>query len=79
MKSGAGRGKPMIRDNCHRCLIVLLLLLLNVAAATFLYYVCKMKVERHLQVCDAKLGPYDYNPLDHTIQGLELNVTLCWK
>jgi hypothetical protein len=49
------------------------------AAVTALYCVHKLSAVPRLQVCDARLGPYVYNPLNNTIQDLKLNITLCWK
>ena len=70
----------MARDDGRRCAILLALLILAVAVATSLYRVYILTaVAPRLQVCDAKVGPYVYNPLNHTIQDLQLNVTLCWK
>ncbi|KAE8787166.1 hypothetical protein D1007_38943 [Hordeum vulgare] len=79
MRRAAGR-----RDGERRsfwwAMLAAVMLLLAVGA---LYGAVVYKPQLRLQVCDAKLlgGPVVYDPLtlNATLQGLSINVTLCWK
>ncbi|KAF7062550.1 hypothetical protein CFC21_069136 [Triticum aestivum] len=79
MRGAAGR-RGGERQSFWWAILAVVMLLLAVAAV---YGAMMYKPQLRLQVCEAKLlgGPVVYDPLtlNNTLQGLSINVTLCWK
>ncbi|KAF7051338.1 hypothetical protein CFC21_063618 [Triticum aestivum] len=80
MRGAAAARRDGERRSFRWAILAVVMLLLAVGA---LYGAVMYKTQLRLQVCDAKLmgGPVVYDPLtlNTTLQGLSINVTLCWK